>query len=122
MTQPLALTLTAAAQALSVSPRTVRRLLDAGALQRVQIGRAVRVSTASVHAYVAQQSAGGAGVSVPENPTPRGILRACPSATTPTDCIGIPAPRSGGRASPTPEASALADLLARRTSTKPLRS
>ncbi|MGB5833282.1 MAG: helix-turn-helix domain-containing protein [Thiohalocapsa sp.] len=52
MPEPLAITLYAAAEALSVSPRTIRRLLDAGDLQRVRIGRAVRVSTASIRSYV----------------------------------------------------------------------
>ena len=45
-------TLDTAAEALSVSPRTVRRLLDAGDLDAVRIGRAVRVSVASVRSYV----------------------------------------------------------------------
>lgn len=50
--EPLALTLDAAAKALSISPRTVRRLLDAGELTPVRIGRALRVSSASVRDFV----------------------------------------------------------------------
>ena len=72
MPEPLALTLNAAAEALSVSPRTVRRLLDAGELGRVKIGRAVRVSSASLHAYVDRQITPGhnaAGVAVHGEPT-----------------------------------------------------
>ena len=58
MPEPLALTLDAAAEALPVSPRTVPRLLDAGELGRVKIGRAVRVHAESLRAYVERQSLG----------------------------------------------------------------
>jgi excisionase family DNA binding protein len=50
MPEPLALSLDAAAEALSVSPRIIRRLLNAGNLQRVRIGRAVRITAASLRA------------------------------------------------------------------------
>jgi excisionase family DNA binding protein len=68
MDEPLALTLTAAARALSVSPRNVRRLLDAGELQRIRIGRAVRVTAASLRAYVEGHHA------LSDNPSARGRL------------------------------------------------
>jgi len=61
MPEPLALTLDAAAESISVSPRTVPRLLDAGELGRVKIGRAVRVHAESLRAYVERQSLGLGG-------------------------------------------------------------
>lgn len=55
---PLVLTLAQAAEALSVSPQTVRRLLVAGDLAPVRVRRSLRVSTASLHAYIARQTTG----------------------------------------------------------------
>lgn len=49
---PLLLTLGGAAAALSVSPRTVRRLLEAGELTPIRIGRSLRVSTADLQVYI----------------------------------------------------------------------
>ena len=69
---PILLTLDAAALALAVSPRTVRRLLDAGQLSAVRIGRAVRVRAADVCALVDRASPPSdnpPGVAVPENDT-----------------------------------------------------
>lgn len=51
MTEPLVVTL-AAAEALSVSPRTVRRLLERGDLGQVKIECAERVFAASLRTYV----------------------------------------------------------------------
>jgi len=48
-TTPVALTIRSAARLLAVSPMTIRRLLDRGALIRVKIGRSVRVLARSVH-------------------------------------------------------------------------
>jgi excisionase family DNA binding protein len=65
---PLLLTLRGAA-ALSVSPRTVRRLLESGDFAPVRIGRAVRVSAADLAAYVDSRITRGntaPGVAVPE--------------------------------------------------------
>lgn len=52
MPEPLALTLDDAAAALAVSPRTIRRLLAAGELEALRIGRALRVKRDSLHAFV----------------------------------------------------------------------
>jgi excisionase family DNA binding protein len=54
MTPPLLLTIEDAARALAVSRPTVYRLIDSGALVRVKIGAAARVTAASVDAYVAR--------------------------------------------------------------------
>jgi excisionase family DNA binding protein len=51
-TPPLALTIDDAAQRLSVSAMTIRRLLEGGQLSKVVIGRAVRVSARSVAVLV----------------------------------------------------------------------
>ena len=48
------LTVEAVAEALQLSPRTIRRLIDAGQLPAHRIGRAVRVSEADLHAYLHQ--------------------------------------------------------------------
>ena len=45
---PVALTVAQAARRLAVSPMTIRRLLNRGALSRVSIGRSVRVLARSV--------------------------------------------------------------------------
>jgi excisionase family DNA binding protein len=128
MPEPLALTLDAAAEALSVSPRTVRRLLDAGELGRVKIGRAVRVHAGSLRAYVERQFVGvdehdTAGATLIETQS-RSRPGACRDANrkTPTGSTGVVIRRTGGRATPTPEAAALAALLARPIAPKPKRS
>lgn len=51
-TPPLALTIGDAAQRLSVSAMTIRRLLASGQLVKVVIGRSIRVSARSVEALV----------------------------------------------------------------------
>ncbi|MBK1633765.1 hypothetical protein CKO31_24100 [Thiohalocapsa halophila] len=120
MTEPLALTLEAAAEALSVSPRTVRRLLDAGELGRVKIGRAVRVSAASVRAYVERQTqvdkaavgANTAGVRLPGGgQVETGACR-----------TGAKTARSGGPATSTTAAAELDALLAQPIEPKRTRS
>jgi len=55
MSTTILLTINAAAEALSVSARTVRRLLDRGDLSTIRIGRTVRVSAADMADYVARQ-------------------------------------------------------------------
>lgn len=45
---PVALTIRGAAHRLAVSPTTIRRLLTSGELQRVAVGRSVRVLARSV--------------------------------------------------------------------------
>ena len=51
---PLLLTVLEVAQLLGVGRTTVYELIAAGELEVVHIGRAARVPTASVHAYVAR--------------------------------------------------------------------
>jgi excisionase family DNA binding protein len=46
--RPVVLTIPDAARRLAVSPMTIRRLLDRGALARVVVGRSVRVLARSV--------------------------------------------------------------------------
>ena len=49
---PPLLTFVDVAEQLQVSPRTVRRLADAGALPVIRIGRAVRIAAADLAAYL----------------------------------------------------------------------
>ncbi|WP_420825666.1 helix-turn-helix domain-containing protein, partial [Thiocystis minor] len=58
MTAPLLLTLESAAETLAISARSVRRLIDAGELAPVRIGRSVRLSAADITAYVDRQVSG----------------------------------------------------------------
>lgn len=118
--EPLLLTLDAAAEQLSVSTRTVRRLLGAGELIPVKIGRAIRVSTASVHAYVDRATTPsdnrpGAGPDVREKSTCRESAR----QETRTVSTGEGIRRIGGRATPTQAASELAAALGLPTEGKP---
>jgi len=52
--QPITVTLRVAARRLSVCEMTIRRLLDSGALERVSIGRSVRVVAASIDRLIAK--------------------------------------------------------------------
>ena len=122
MDEPLALTLAAAARALSVSPRTVRRLLDAGELQRIRIGRAVRVTAASLRAYVDGHHALSdnpirAGQAVREEST-------CQESADKTRTASTVAviPRAGGRPTATRAAAELDALLRRPIAKKPRHS
>ena len=72
MTAPLLLTLERAAETLAISARTVRRLIDAGELAPVRIGRSVRLSAADLTAYIDRQMTGSnivPGVVVPGDST-----------------------------------------------------
>ena len=66
----LALTITETAAALAVSPRTVRRLLASGALEPLRIGRAVRISTASLDHWITANSATRVTLKPPWCPPP----------------------------------------------------
>lgn len=48
---PIAMTIAEASRALSVSPMTIRRLLERGELRRVAVGRSVRVLAQSVASF-----------------------------------------------------------------------
>lgn len=52
------LTLDEAAEMLSLSPRTLSRLLQRGEIPAVRIGRLVRVRTCDVHTWVDRQAEG----------------------------------------------------------------
>jgi excisionase family DNA binding protein len=52
------LTLDEAAGVLSLSPRTLSRLLRDGEIPTVRIGRLVRVRTSDLHSWVERQAAG----------------------------------------------------------------
>ena len=72
MTAPLLLTLERAAETLAISARSVRRLIDAGELAPIRIGRSVRLSAADLTAYVDRQVSGSTialGVVVPGDST-----------------------------------------------------
>lgn len=117
--EPLALTLAAAAECLSVSPRTVRRLMDAGQLRRVSIGRSVRVSAASVRAFV--ELAEAQALAALDKSAPRAILPARTDQDAPitTASTSAPARHSGGLPGPTAQATALGALLGLLTAATP---
>ena len=122
MTAPLLLTLERAAEALSVSPRTVRRLLDAGELAPVRIGRSLRVSAESLRRYVDRaipesHTHPSAGPDVQERSTCRESAN-----KTKTASIVVPIRPSGGRPTPTRTAKELDALLGQRSGRKPTRS
>ncbi len=56
-TPDLVFTIGQTAKKLHVSPMTVRRLLDRGELQRVRVGRAVRILASSIEAFAAKGGA-----------------------------------------------------------------
>ena len=108
---PLVLTLAQAAEALSVSTQTVRRLLTAGDLAPVRVRRSLRVSTASLHAYIAKQTTLGNnatdGVAVQqEDSTCQDVRNEIKTGSTSGSVR-----RTGGRHSRTDAAGQLAALL-----------
>ncbi|MBK1722799.1 hypothetical protein CKO23_11145 [Thiocystis violacea] len=122
MTEPLLLTLDHAAKRLSVSPRTVRRLIDARELLPVRIGRSLRVTADSVQAYVDRyipvgNNSGCVGPDVQEASTCRENASRTRMAST-----VVPIRRSGGRPTSTQAESALDALLERPSGRKPKRS
>jgi len=115
---PLLLTLAHAADALSVSERTVRRLLDQGHLTPVRVGRSLRVAHRDLERYIDAQllprdNNDRAGPASPEESK-------CRSAPPPAQgSTVVPIRPSGGRATPTQAARELAARLERPTRTKP---
>lgn len=120
--EPMAITVGAAAVALSVSARTVRRLLAGGELAPVRIGRAVRVNAASLRAFVERASPPPVPVPAPENIAVRATLvrgamaretKPCQDDRneTKTDFSRGQTHRSGGRASRMDAGAQLAALL-----------
>jgi excisionase family DNA binding protein len=124
MSEPLALTLAAAAEALSVSPRTVRRLLDAGDLASVRIGRALRVSAVSVRAFVERAQDQSVALRGLPKSTERAILRPwhAPADSIKTGSISAPTRPIGGQPGPTAQAAELGALLGLPTDERPKRS
>lgn len=108
---PLALTIAAAAEALSVSPRTVRRLIDRGELAPIRIGRSVRLSTEDLHAYIDRQKPRGHnanGVAVPGDTICRDVR---PSRTDRQASMLGPGARIGGPSTRTGAGARLAEVL-----------
>ena len=58
-TAPAAVTVAEAARRLTVCERTIRRAADEGRLKAVRIGRAVRITAASIEALLAGEPAAG---------------------------------------------------------------
>lgn len=90
------------AESLSVSVRTIHRLVDAGTLPVVRVGRLVRIPAQAVREWIAQQAA------VTHNkacvgPDARYGESKCP--------IDAKTHRSGGLVTPTQAAAALGGLL-----------
>lgn len=56
---PRLMTIADAAEALAVSPRTVRRLIDESALRATRIRRQIRVHPADLHDYLARSRQDG---------------------------------------------------------------
>ena len=122
MTAPLLLTLERAAEALAISARSVRRLIDAGELAPVRIGRSLRISADSLRRYVDRaipesNNHPSAGPDVQERSTCRESAN-----KTKTASIVVMTPRSGGQPTPTREAKELAVRLGLGTARKPGRS
>jgi excisionase family DNA binding protein len=53
------MTIADAAETLAVSPRTVRRLIDQGALTATRVGRQIRVHPADLNEYLARSRQSG---------------------------------------------------------------
>ncbi len=123
VTPPLLLTtLEGAAETLAISARGVRRLIDAGELAPVRIGRSLRVSAESLRRYVDRaipesHTHPSAGPDVQERSTCRESAN-----KTKTASIVVPIRPSGGRPTPTRTAKELDALLGQRSGRKPTRS
>ena len=122
MTAPLLLTLERAAETLAISARSVRRLIDAGELAPIRIGRSLRISAESLRGYVDRaiphsHTHPSAGPDVRE-------INACheSASKTKTASIVVPIRPSGGRPTATRAAKELDALLARPIGKKPTRS
>ncbi len=110
----LLLTLQETAKALSVAPRTVRRLIERGELPKVKVGRCVRVPADAVQAWVDKEvrhahnkACAGSGVRGKE-------INACQSANTNeiwTESMTVPIPPVIGHLTPTQAVRELDALL-----------
>lgn len=63
MTEKLLVTIEEAAEVLSLSVRTVRYMIERGELVPVRVGRAVRLATSTLRAYVEMRTADAANAS-----------------------------------------------------------
>jgi excisionase family DNA binding protein len=122
MNNAFLLTLEEAGVRLSVSARTVRRLIEAGELAPVRIGRSLRVSADSIRAYVdrsipVSHNPGRVGPDVQETSTCREN-----ASRTKTASIVAQIRPSGGRPTSTQAAKELDALLARPSDRKLKRS
>jgi excisionase family DNA binding protein len=84
--QKALLTVDEAAEILSLSPRTLSRLVRQGEIPIVRVGRLVRVRTADIHAWVERQA--GSWGEAPSHGKPIGESRATSETAGP--------PGSGG--------------------------
>ena len=118
--EPLLLTLEHAADSLSISPRSVRRLIDQGHLAPVRIGRALRVPRAELERYIderitASHNRRRAGPAALEN-------TACQSAPTRTASPAVPIRKTGGHPTSAAMDAELDALLEPPSGKKPPRS
>lgn len=120
MSEPLLLTLDHAADALSISARTVRRLIEQGELAPVRIGRALRVPRAELERYI------DASITASHNPTGAGLAARentqCQSAQTRTASIVVLTPKTGGHPTSAAMDAELDALLGQPKNPKPPRS
>ena len=111
MTEPLLLTIAQAADCLSVSSRTVRRLIAAGELAPVKIGRALRLRVTDLQSYVDRpmtQSNIGPGVAVHGEST---CHDARPKRARERASTSGSARRIGGLSTPLDSGARLAEVL-----------
>ncbi|WP_081763585.1 helix-turn-helix domain-containing protein [Imhoffiella purpurea] len=109
--EPLLLTIDHAAKRLSISSRTMWRLVEAGELVPVRIGRSVRLRSSDLQDYVDRrmsQSNIGPGVAVHGEST---CHDARPRTGQERGSTNGRARRTGGRSTPTDKGARLAEVL-----------
>jgi excisionase family DNA binding protein len=106
-----------------VSVRTVRRLINSGAIDAQRVGRRVMVKVASVRAFVDQEN-GAAHNSYCAGKAVQQEESTCRESANVTRTVSsrVPTRRTGGRASRTAAAEQLADLLGCAATKTPIRS
>ena len=103
----------------SISPRTVRRLIEKGELPSVRAGSRLLIPSSAVTQWIECQT-----VTYAKNGVGRiaGDNGRCPSEKTKTACTSAAIPRTGGPATPTQAARELAAVLKLPTARTPRRS
>ena len=114
--EPLLFTLDESAKQLSVSPRTVRRMMERGELPWVRIGRAIRIPGESIKKWIDMN------MSTEHNQTCAGNVQGgkstCQKEKTRTDSINARIHPTGGRVTPTQAARELAVVVGLETAKK----